>query len=65
MYPYPMPNDDNPLDPLWGNTMNVSSGTDLTGLTPTAVMNDQEEENYNELYDFLPNPPESSHNIRA
>lgn len=35
--------------------MNTSSGMDCTGLIPSAVKSEGEEENYNELYSFLPN----------
>ncbi|MCI5578927.1 MAG: hypothetical protein MR364_05430 [Oscillospiraceae bacterium] len=43
-YPYPDPHD---------SEMNVSSDTDCTGLIP-ATPSGTGEENYNELYDFLP-----------
>lgn len=58
-YPYPDPRGSRGLDdePDAGdaglNSMNVSSGQDCTGLIPAAA-NSREEENYSELYDFLP-----------
>lgn len=60
MYPFPDPND----SPMWGSGMNVSSGMDCTGLIPSAIVNDSEEENYSELYDYLPDPPKNERNIR-
>lgn len=33
-----------------------SSATDCTGLIPTAPTSHAEEENYNEMYTFLPSP---------
>lgn len=49
-YPFPDPRTDSgDIE----NTMNVSSGQDCTGLIP-AGSSFSEEENYNELYDFLP-----------
>lgn len=49
-YPFPDPRGDeeNEFD-----GMNVSSGQDCTGLIP-ADPTGSEEENYSELYDFLP-----------
>ena len=55
-YPFPDPRDSrdtryDEFDTM--DTMNVSSGQDCTGLIP-ASPSASEEENYNELYDFLP-----------
>lgn len=55
-YPYPDPRGSRGVDDeLDGGSdaMNVSSGQDCTGLIPAAA-NTREEENYSELYDFLP-----------
>lgn len=49
-YPYPDPRD---KDNIIEDAMNVSSGQDCTGLIP-AEISALEEENYNELYSFLP-----------
>ncbi len=49
-YPFPDPHKKYDIDE---NTMNVSSGQDCTGLIP-ADPSASEEENYNELYNFLP-----------
>lgn len=52
MYPHMNEFDSEP----WNNDdlMNVSSEMDCTGLIPAKPSSEQEE-NYNELYDFLPN----------
>lgn len=50
-YPFPDPRDSLAADEL--DAMNVSSGQDCTGLIPAAA-DAREEENYSELYDFLP-----------
>lgn len=50
--PYPDPHDKEGFSEE--AMMNVSSGCDCTGLIP-AEPSALEEENYNELYDFLPN----------
>lgn len=55
MYPYPSDTEINHLGDFDAEDFNVSSGTDCTGLIPKAVQTDEELENYNELYDFLPN----------
>ena len=52
-YPFPDPRDKEYNEFDTDDTMNVSSGQDCTGLIP-ASPNASEEENYNELYDFLP-----------
>lgn len=39
--------------------MNISSADDCTGLIPSAVISEEEYDNYAELYDFL--PPEGEH----
>lgn len=55
MYPFPDPRSENPLNPSEpDNNMNIGSSGDCTGLIPTAVKTDEEEDNYSELYDFLP-----------
>lgn len=50
-FPYPDPHDKVGLDAE--NTMHVSSDCDCTGLIP-AEPSALGEENYSELYDFLP-----------
>lgn len=55
MYPYPSDTEINHLGEFDSDDFKASSGTDCTGLIPTAVTSDAELENYNELYDFLPN----------
>lgn len=55
MYPYPFDTEINHLGEFENEDFKASSGTDCTGLIPTAVTNDSDLENYNELYDFLPN----------
>ncbi|MBD5384686.1 MAG: hypothetical protein HDR72_06780 [Ruminococcaceae bacterium] len=55
MYPYPPNTEVNHLGEFDSDDFKASSGTDCTGLIPAAVTNDNEMENYNELYDFLPN----------
>lgn len=54
-YPYPTDTEEERFGELYGNDFKASSGTDCTGLIPTAAASDSELENYNELYDFLPN----------
>ena len=44
--------------------MNVSSDMDCTGLIPARLNSEQEEENYSELYDFLPNAVRDDRNPR-
>lgn len=39
--------------------LKASSVQDCTGLIPSAIQNDEEVENYEELYPFLPKPPEN------
>lgn len=56
-YPFPDPRDKSYGEFDESDTMNVSSGQDCTGLipaSPDALDKDSWEENYNELYDFLP-----------
>ena len=55
MYPFPTPGDNEDWSELADEYMKTSSGTDCTGLIPAAAKNETELENYNELYDFLPN----------
>ncbi len=55
MYPYPPDTEVNHLGEFYGDDFKASSDTDCTGLIPAAVTNDSELDNYNELYDFLPN----------
>lgn len=55
MYPYPPDTEINHLGEFDAEDFKASSGTDCTGLIPKAVSTDEELENYNELYDFLPN----------
>lgn len=52
-YPFPDPRDCRDGLDDEREAMNVSSGQDCTGLIPAAA-NAREEENYSELYDFLP-----------
>lgn len=47
IYPHPLPDDE---------SMKVSSASDCTGLIPAGAADDEEMENYAELYDFLPEP---------
>ena len=54
MYPFPTPEDNADWSELADEYMKTSSGMDCTGLIPTAARTDEELENYNELYDFLP-----------
>ncbi len=53
MYPYPDP-DEEYWDDLADDSMKVSSGTDCTGLIPSAPLTDYEFGSYTDLYDFLP-----------
>lgn len=55
MYPYPYDTEINPLGEFAEDDFKASGGTDCTGLIPKAVRSDEELENYNELYNFLPN----------
>lgn len=55
MYPFPTPEENSGWSELADEYMKTSSGTDCTGLIPAAAKNESELENYNELYDFLPN----------
>lgn len=55
MYPFPDPNEQDDWSELADEYMKTSSGTDCTGLIPAAAKSETELENYNELYDFLPN----------
>lgn len=54
MYPFPAPEDNADWSELADEYMKTSSGMDCTGLIPAAARTDEELENYNELYDFLP-----------
>lgn len=47
MYPYP-----DKKEPDF--PMHIGSNDDCTGLIPAGLTSEQQEENYNELYDFLP-----------
>lgn len=53
MYPYPTPKENYLWEEISDESMKASSGTDCTGLIPTAAENG-ETANYNELYNFLP-----------
>lgn len=55
MYPYPSNTEINHLGEFDEDDFKVSGGMDCTGLIPKAVQSDEELENYNELYNFLPN----------
>lgn len=55
MYPFPTIDENNDWNELAEDYMKSSSGTDCTGLIPAGVQSESELENYNELYDFLPN----------
>lgn len=54
MYPFPSDTEINPVSRFDEEDFKASSGTDCTGLIPFAAYTDDEMENYNELYDFLP-----------
>ncbi|MCH5205462.1 MAG: hypothetical protein J1F09_00830 [Oscillospiraceae bacterium] len=54
MYPFPSSDDKELWEDISEEYMRSSSGTDCTGLIPAAAKTDEELENYNELYDFLP-----------
>ena len=56
-YPYP---EKTPKYFSEDDYMRVGSDTDCTGLIPSAPNSDEELENYNELYGFLPEIPEES-----
>ena len=60
MYPYPVP-DDEYWDEIAGDRMNVSSGTDCTGLIPTAALSEYEYDSYSDMYDFLPDSVKDYH----
>lgn len=62
MYPHLNEHDSEP----WENDdpMNLSSSMDCTGLIPAKTNSEQEEENYSELYDFLPNAVTRDDNSR-
>ncbi|MCM1165387.1 MAG: hypothetical protein NC299_03370 [Lachnospiraceae bacterium] len=55
MYPYPPDTETDCLGGFDSEDFKASSGTDCTGLIPASPTNSDELENYNELYDFLPN----------
>ncbi len=42
------------IDKILAETMNTISAQDCTGLIPSAVQSNEEEENYEELYPFSP-----------
>lgn len=63
MYPHMKEFDSEPWLNDNDDFMNASSGTDCTGLIPAKPSSEQEE-NYNELYDFLPNAVVDSDNPR-
>lgn len=54
MYPFPSDTEINHVGETDEDDFKASSGMDCTGLIPTAAQTDDELENYNELYDFLP-----------
>ncbi len=57
-YPYP------PEEYDYGefdDTMNTGSASDCTGLIPSAAVSESEYDSYEDLYDFLPNIPESGY----
>ena len=54
MYPYPTPDDKDPWEDISDTYLKAAGGTDCTGLIPAAPNTDEEMENYNELYNFLP-----------
>jgi hypothetical protein len=51
---YPVPLDDEDF-------MNAGSCGDCTGLIPAEITNEQELENYNSLYEFLPHAQKREH----
>ncbi len=55
MYPYPSDTEITPVSNFDEDDFKAPSGMDCTGLIPAAVRSDEELENYNELYEFLPN----------
>ena len=55
MYPYPTPDDQKSWEEISDEYMRAAGGTECTGLIPAQPQTDEEFENYNELYDFLPN----------
>ncbi len=55
MYPFPTPEENADWSELADEYMKTSSDMDCTGLIPSAAKNETEFENYNELYNFLPN----------
>ncbi len=54
MYPFPTPDDNADWSRLADEYMKSSSETDCTGLIPSAANSEEELENYNELYGYLP-----------
>lgn len=54
-YPYP-PKDKQEF--VQQDYIKSGSSTDCTGLIPTAPLNDAEYDSYQELYSFLPPPPD-------
>lgn len=64
MYPHINEFDSEPwMNDSNDDLMNVSSDMDCTGLIPAKPSSEQEE-NYNELYDFLPNAVSDDNNLR-
>lgn len=53
MYPFPHPDSNDLWEEISDVNMKASSGTDCTGLIPSAS-DGEEMQNYSELYDFLP-----------
>ena len=65
MYPHTNEFDSEPwMNDSNDDLMNVSSDMDCTGLIPARLNSEQEEENYNALYDFLPNAVANDDNPR-
>ena len=54
-YPYP-PKDKQQFSQQ--DYIKSGSSTDCTGLIPSAPLNDAEFDSYNEVYNFLPPPPD-------
>ncbi len=61
MHNYPFPPKD--YGELNEQDFTKNSATDCTGLIPTAPLNDAEFESYEEVYSFLPPPPDKSDRI--
>lgn len=67
-YPYPTSDDEQDNLDYWNNMsddiMKASSGTDCTGLMPTAPLSEYEFGSYADLYDFLPSVIQDSYEER-